>query len=105
MVSMGKILAGKTSEIPPGKMLKVSLNGKDILVANVDGNFFAMDDTCTHQGASLSEGSLEGSTVTCPWHGSTWDCKSGKLIAFASKLNDLGSHKVTVESDSVYVET
>jgi len=102
---MGKILAGKTSDITPGKLLKVSSNGKEILVANVDGNFFAMDDTCTHQGASLSEGTLEGSTVTCPWHGSTWDCKSGKLIAFASKINDLGSYKVTVESDSVYVET
>ena len=102
---MGKILAGKTSDIPPGKMLKVSSNGKDILVANVDGNYFAMDDTCTHQGASLSEGTLEESTVTCPWHGSTWDCKTGKLMEFATKLKDLGSYKVAVESDSVFVET
>ena len=101
---MGKILAGKTSDIPPGKMVKVSSNGKDILVANVNGNFFAMDDTCAHSGASLSEGTFGGSTITCPWHGSTWDCKTGKLIAFATKLNDLGSYSVTVESDSVYVE-
>jgi len=102
---MGKILAGKTSEIPPGKILKVESEGKTILVANVDGNYFATDDTCTHQGASLSEGTMEGSTVTCPWHGSTWDCKTGKLIQFASQLNDLASYKVTVESDSVFVET
>ena len=102
---MGKILAGKTSDIPPGKMLKVSSNGKDILVANVDGNYFAMDDICTHKGASLSEGTLEKSTVTCPWHGSTWDCKTGKLMEFATKLKDLGSYKVVVESDSVFVET
>jgi len=40
---MGKILAGKTSEISPGKMVKVTSDGKDILVANVDGNYFAMD--------------------------------------------------------------
>jgi|SRR3990172_8807123 len=102
---MGKILAGKTSDIPPGKMLKVSSNGKEILVANVDGKYFAMDDTCTHKGASLSEGTLEGSTVTCPWHGSTWDCKTGKLMDFATKLNDLASYKVAVESDSVFIET
>ena len=101
---MGKILASKISDIPPGKMLKVSSNGKDILVANVDGNYFAMDDICTHKGASLSEGTLEKSTVTCPWHGSTWDCKTGKLIEFATKLNDLGSYKVTVESDSIFIE-
>jgi len=101
---MGKILAGKSSDIPPGEMLKVESEGKVILVANDNGNYFAMDDTCTHQDASLSEGTLEGSTVTCPWHGSTWDCKSGKLIAFASELKNLASYKVIVESDSIYVE-
>lgn len=102
---MGKILAGKTLDIPQGKMLKVSSNGKEILVANVDGKYFAMDDTCTHSGASLSEGTLEGATVTCPWHGSTWDCKTGKLMDFATKIKDLASYKVAVESDSVFIET
>jgi len=102
---MGKILAGKTSEIPPGKMIKVESKGKGILVANVDGNYFAMDDTCTHQGASLSEGTIEGSTVSCPWHGSTWDCKTGRLMDFATKLNDLSSYKTIVEADSVFIET
>jgi len=101
---MGKILVGKSSDIPPGEMLKVESEGKVILVANDNGNYFAMDDTCTHQDASLSEGTLDGSTVTCPWHGSTWDCKSGKLIAFASELKNLASYKVVVESDSIYVE-
>ena len=101
---MGKILVGKTSDIPSGKMVMVSADGKDILVTNVDGNYYAMDDTCTHAGASLSEGSLDGSTVTCPWHGSTWDCKTGKMIAFGVQLNDLPSYKVTVESDEIFVE-
>ena len=102
---MSKILAGKASDIPSGKMIMVTTDGKDILVTNVDGNYYAMDDTCTHAGASLSEGSLDGSTLTCPWHGSTWDCKTGKLIAFGTQLKDLSSYKVTVESDNVFVET
>ena len=101
---MGKILVGKTSDIPSGKMIMVSTDGKDILVTNVDGNYYVMDDTCTHAGASLSEGSLDGSTVTCPWHGSTWDCKTGKMIAFGVQLKDLSSYKVMVESDNVFVE-
>ncbi len=101
---MGKILAGKVSDITSGKMIMVSTDGKDILVTNVDGNYYAMDDTCTHAGASLSEGSLDGSTVTCPWHGSTWDCKTGKMIAFGVQLNDLYSYKVTIESDEIFVE-
>ena len=53
--SMGKIIAGKTSEIPPGKMIKVSIDGRDILVANIDGEYHATDDSCTHSGSSLSE--------------------------------------------------
>jgi len=101
---MGKILAGKTSDIPPGKMLKVSSNGKEILVANVDGKYFAMDDTCTHAGASLAEGKLEGTVVTCDWHGSKWDSKTGKLIAFPAKIKDLNSYKVVVESDNIFLE-
>ena len=101
---MGKILVGKVSDITSGKMIMVSTDGKDILVTNVDGNYYAMDDTCTHAGASLSEGSLDGSTVTCPWHGSTWDCKTGKMIAFGVQLNDLPSYRVTVESDEIFVE-
>ena len=102
---MSKILAGKASDVSSGKMIMVSTDGKDILVTNVDGNYYAMDDTCTHAGASLSEGSLDGSTLTCTWHGSTWDCKTGKLIAFGAQLKDLSSYKVTVESDNVFVET
>mgnify|MGYP001185361181 FL=1 len=101
---MGKILVGKTSDIPSGKMVMVSADGRDILVTNVDGNYYAMDDTCSHAGASLSEGSLNGSTLVCPWHGSTWDCKTGKMIEFGVQLNDLSSHKVIIESDEIFVE-
>ena len=101
---MGKIIAGKTLDIPPGKLHKVSVDGKEIVIANIDGNYFAMDDTCTHQGASLSDGKLEGSTVTCDWHGAQFDCKSGKLAKFPAKINDLKSYNVVVESDDVFIE-
>ena len=101
---MDKILVGKTSDIPSGKMVMVSADGKDILVTNVDGNYYAMDDTCAHAGASLVEGSLDDSTIICPWHGATWDCKTGKMIKFGVELKDLTSYKITVESDEVFVE-
>jgi len=101
---MGKIIAGKVSEIPPGKMIKISIDGKEIVVSNVDGDFYAVDDSCTHSGASLSEGSLEGCTITCGWHKAEFDCKSGKLVKFPAKIRDLASYNVTVESDNVFVE-
>ena len=101
---MEKVLAGKTSDIVPGTMIKVSHDGRDILVANIDGEFYAADDSCTHSGASLSEGRLEGCTVTCGWHGAQFDCKTGKMVKFPAKIRDLTSYSVTVESESVFVE-
>ncbi len=101
---MGKIIAGKVSDIAPGKMIKVAVDGREILVANIDGEFFAVDDTCTHSGASLSEGELNGNVVTCGWHKAEFDCKTGKLAKFPAKIRDLGTYKVSVESDNVFVE-
>jgi len=85
-------------------MIKISIDGKEIVVSNVDGDFYAVDDSCTHSGASLSEGSLEGCTITCGWHKAEFDCKSGKLVKFPAKIRDLASYNVTVESDNVFVE-
>lgn len=101
---MGKIIIGKITDIPPGKMQKITADGKEILVVNIDGNFYAMNDTCTHAGASLSEGSLEGHTLTCGWHGAKFDCKTGNLAAFPAKIKDLQSYKVTVESENIFLE-
>ncbi len=101
---MGKIIAGKTTDIPPGKMIKVSVDGKEIMVANIDGNYCAMDDSCTHSGASLSEGKLDECKVICGWHGAEFDCKTGKLVKFPAKIRDLASYNVSIESDNVFVE-
>jgi 3-phenylpropionate/trans-cinnamate dioxygenase ferredoxin component len=101
---MGKIIVGKTTDIPPGKMQKVAADGKEILVVNIDGNFYAMNDTCTHAGASLSEGSLDGQILTCGWHGAKFDCKTGNLSAFPAKIKNLQSYKVIVESGNIFLE-
>ena len=101
---MGKIIAAKVSEIPPGKMIKVTIDGRDILVANIDGEFFATDDSCTHSGASLSEGKLDECKITCGWHAAEFDCKNGTFLTFPMKLRALTSYNVVVESDNVFVE-
>ena len=101
---MSRAIAGKVSDLSDGKLHKVSVDGKQILVVNIDGNYFATDDTCTHAGASLSEGKLDGSIVTCGWHGAQFDCKTGNLEKFPAKINNLQSYKVVVESDDVVIE-
>ncbi|MEM2785620.1 MAG: non-heme iron oxygenase ferredoxin subunit [Candidatus Nitrosotenuis sp.] len=101
---MGKIIVGKISEITPGKMQKVSVDGRDIVVANVNGRYYACDDTCTHAGASLAEGTLEGDIIICGWHGAKFNCKNGKLEKFPAKIKDLKSYRTVVEADNVFVE-
>ena len=102
---MAKIVVSKTAEIIPGQMKKVSFDGKEIVICNINGNYFAIDDTCTHSGASLSEGKLEGSTITCDWHGAQFDCKTGKLVKFPAEIADLKSYNITVESSNIIIET
>lgn len=103
---MGKILVGKQSELAPGTMKKVTAEGMDeIVVANVGGKFYAMRGLCNHQGGPLAEGTLEGNVITCPWHGSTWDVTTGKLIEFALPLDDEPTYKILLEGDDLYVET
>ena len=101
---MGKIIVGKTSDIPLGKMIKISIDGRDIMVANIDGDYCATDDSCTHSGSSLSEGKLNGCVITCGWHAAEFDCKTGKLVKFPVKIRDLASYNVTVESENIFVE-
>ena len=101
---MGKIIACKTNELASGIMKKVTVDGREIVVANIGGNYFACDDTCTHAGASLSEGSIENSTVTCGWHGAQFSCETGKMEKFPAKINDLKSYTVVVESENVFIE-
>lgn len=102
--SMTKVSVGKASEIPEGKMTHVTAGEKDILIANVKGKYYATSNTCTHQGAELHEGELNDNELTCPWHSSRWDVTTGNLNWFPQNLESLGSYKVTVEDDVVYVE-
>tara|TARA_B100001123_G_C15168741_1_gene970470 strand:- start:712 stop:972 length:261 start_codon:yes stop_codon:yes gene_type:complete len=85
-------------------MKKVAIDGRDILVVNVNGNYFACDDTCTHAGASLSEGNVKNSTVICGWHGAEFSCETGKMEKFPVKINDLKSYTVSIESEDVFIE-
>lgn len=101
---MGKIIVGKVSDFTASKMQKITVDGKDVLVVNIDDKYYAINDTCTHAGASLAEGSLDGTIVTCGWHGAKFDCKTGQLSAFPAKIKDLSSYKVIVESENIFIE-
>ncbi len=70
----------RASTLTPGKMVGVEIAGRRVLVANVDGRFFAADDLCTHEEACLSDGALHGELVTCPLHGSRFSLRTGEPL-------------------------
>ena len=101
---MAKVVVGSTSEVQEGKLMHITAGGKEIVVTKLDGNYYAMDNVCTHAGADLHEGELNSNELTCPWHGAKWDIKTGNLISFPQKLKPLHIHKVLIENDTMYVE-
>jgi nitrite reductase/ring-hydroxylating ferredoxin subunit len=69
------------SEIPLGKTKAVKLNNNDVLLANVNGGFYAISGKCTHMGGDLSKGTLEDNVVTCPRHHAKFDVTNGKVVS------------------------
>jgi nitrite reductase/ring-hydroxylating ferredoxin subunit len=67
-------------DVPNGKMKHVEVDGKEILIANVGGNYYAISDRCGHSNASLSKGRLNGNVVTCPLHGAQFDVITGRKV-------------------------
>jgi len=72
--------AARAGELAPGRMKRVDLAGRRILLANVNGRLFAVDDTCTHEEASLSTGVLKGEFVKCPLHNSRFNVCTGEAL-------------------------
>jgi len=72
------VTVATTDDIPPGTGKTVEVNGVWIALFNVAGSFFAVDNTCPHAGGPIGEGQLSGETVTCPWHGWSFNVRTGE---------------------------
>ena len=72
--------AGKVSEITNGQMKHAEINGQEIVIANLDGKFYAFADRCGHMNARLSRGNINQNVVTCPFHAAKFDVTTGKKI-------------------------
>ncbi len=90
-----------TGDVASGSGIVAEVNDKSIAIFNVDGTYYAIDNTCVHRGGPLGEGELEGDTVTCPWHGWQYNVKTGACINNPSAT--LKSYEVKVEGTDVKV--
>jgi glycine betaine catabolism B len=96
-----KVAEGK--DIQPSIMKAVELNGEKICLANVEGKYYAIGNVCTHLGGPLAQGKLEGYEVQCPWHGSRFDIRSGR-VARPPAMRSEPTYEIKVEDDNILVK-
>ncbi len=96
------VVVAHTQDVPPGTMQAVQVGRKTVLLANVDGTFYAIGGLCTHQQGPLAEGSLWGAVVTCPYHGGQFDVRTGAVIAAPPPCPAV-TYAVRVEGDLVQI--
>jgi nitrite reductase/ring-hydroxylating ferredoxin subunit len=100
------IPAAEAESIAPGEFKCVSIEGRDIDIFNVDGEFYAMGDVCTHAATPLSEGEfyedMRGWVIECPLHGSQFDVTTGAAISLPATGN-AGKYEVCVEDGQILV--
>ena len=87
------------AELSPGTVREVFVEDRIVALANVDGEIFALDGICAHQGGPLGQGQLTGCVVTCPWHGWQYDVRSGEQPLHKSVR--LATFQVRVEQDTI----
>lgn len=102
---MSKILLCKTDEVSDGTPLSVNIEGYPALaVYEVDGEYFATDNLCTHGNAMLTDGYQEGEEIECPFHGGAFNIKSGEPTAFPCQIA-IKSYPVIVENNEIYLDS
>lgn len=97
-----RIKIATVGEVPPGEGRVVEAAGRTLALFNVEGRFYAVDNTCAHRGGPLGEGELDGTIVRCPWHAWRWDVTTGANAN--NPALKLASFPVAVEDGVVFVE-
>jgi len=98
----GFVPVARASTLAPGTMTWVVVDRERMVIANVDGAYHALRDSCGHRGAPLSKGRLVGHEIECPLHFARFDVRTGKLVTGPNSA-DVVTYEVRVEQDTVYV--
>lgn len=99
---MGFVKVASARDLDSGNMLGVEAGGKPVLVVNLDGEYYAIGNVCTHMGCILSDGVLKGGNVQCPCHGSVFDVKTGKVANGPAEKPE-PAFQVKVEGNQILV--
>ena len=89
---------------PAGSAIRAAIEGRAVAVFNVGGRLFAIDATCPHAGGPLDRGRIDGTTVTCPWHGSQFDVRSGAVVR-GPAAHPVRPYRVRVDGGDLVLES
>ncbi len=99
---MGFVKVAAVKDLQAGSMIGVEDSGMEILVANLEGKYYAIGNRCTHMSCMLTDGMLKGTNVTCPCHGSIFDVKTGNVLKGPAKKVE-AAYETKVEEDQLLV--
>ena len=94
---------GSVSDVPEGKSKLYKVNGQPIAVFHVNGKWFAFNDQCTHRGFPLNGASIDGTTITCNYHGAQFDLTTGKNIGPPAPA-PVQTYKISAEGNDLYLD-
>jgi 3-phenylpropionate/trans-cinnamate dioxygenase ferredoxin subunit len=100
----GYVKVARADEIKPGQKKTVEVDGILVVVVNLDGEFYAVEDVCTHDGGPLGEGRLDGCELICPRHGARFDVRTGAATRMPAS-EPAPTYAVRVEDGDVWVES
>ncbi|HUK57308.1 MAG TPA: nitrite reductase small subunit NirD [Nitrospiria bacterium] len=95
------VAVAKTADLSPGEGRVVEVDGNEVALFNLNGNFYAIDNMCVHQGGPLGEGMLEGDTVICPWHSWKYNVKTG--VCTTNPSRNVRTYSVKIEDGQIKV--
>jgi 3-phenylpropionate/trans-cinnamate dioxygenase ferredoxin subunit len=98
------VKVARADAIAPGEKQIVEVDGILVVIVNLDGQFYAIEDVCTHDGGPLGEGDLEGAELICPRHGSRFDVRTGEALTLPA-FEAAPTYEVRVENGDVLVES
>ncbi len=96
------LLVANVNDVDEGKTLRVQIGGVEILLCKCEGRIYAIEDVCTHDGAPLDQGELEGCRITCARHGAVFDVRTGAVLALPAVI-PVPTYGVRIEGDDVFV--
>lgn len=102
MAGTGQQARVATGDVREGEGRVVEAGGRTVAVFNVEGRYYAIDNTCPHRGGPLGEGDVEGRTVTCPWHAWRWDVTTGANVN--NPAVRVACYPVTIDGDDLVID-